>query len=255
MIFSRSRLGIPAHVGPVEQRCYQLQRLLTPEEKRRWTAAANATADSSDDTIRAHETAATSAALTATGRQSLCTSVPTETRDAWFKPRLAHLKQFLTDQLAVADGRRKPARAAALSADPPPHPTTTPAPVESADPLSASAATATSPGSREEPSDRECRLRAARADLIDGVRGQGQPNNTPLPPPEYFGANAAHANANKQEFWKRKDCQACFACPVTRVKYDTHHLNCPQHGLKASTAKRTDPKHRVKGAALPGAAF
>ena len=36
-------LEVPAHVGPVEERCYQLQRLLGPDEKQRWIAAANTT--------------------------------------------------------------------------------------------------------------------------------------------------------------------------------------------------------------------
>jgi hypothetical protein len=85
----------------------------------------------------------------------------------------------------------------------------------------------------------------------------GPAQQYPLPPPEHFGDNAKHAKANKQEpeFHKRRDANACFACLVKKVKYDTHHLDCPQHGLKASMERRVDPKHRVKGAALPGAAF
>ena len=64
-------LGVPAHVGPVEERCHQLQRLLGPDEQQRWIAAANATADVSYDAIRALETAAAGATLTFTGRPSL----------------------------------------------------------------------------------------------------------------------------------------------------------------------------------------
>ena len=37
-------LGVPAHVGPVEERRYQLQRLLGPDEQQCWIAAANAAA-------------------------------------------------------------------------------------------------------------------------------------------------------------------------------------------------------------------
>lgn len=117
-----TRLGIPTHIGPVEQRCYQLQRLLTPEEKRRWTAEANATADCSDDAIRAHETAAASAALTSTGRQSLSASVPVATRDAWFQPRLANLKRFLADQLDFKDGQTQTCPGRSHDGEPPPQP-------------------------------------------------------------------------------------------------------------------------------------
>ena len=249
-----TRLGVPVHLGPIEQRCYQLQRLLTLEEKRRWTAEANATANCSDDAIRAHETAAAAATLTSTGRQSLCSAVPMATRDEWFKPRLAQLRRFLTDQINVAGSKRKPARAAAIAAATPPRPEATPESTEFDDFPSSPCAAAPSTRSGA-PSNLECRLRVARADLISGIAGQGQPNNTPLPPPEYFGANATHAKANKEEFHKRRTSNACFACLVSKVKYNTHHLNCTQHGLTASMAKRLDPDLRVKGVALPGAPF
>ena len=45
-------------MGPVEERCYQLQRLLGPDEQQCCIAAANAATDVSDDAIRALETAA-----------------------------------------------------------------------------------------------------------------------------------------------------------------------------------------------------
>lgn len=248
-----TRLGVPAHIGPVEQRCYQLQRLLTPEEKRRWTAEANATDDCSDDAIRAHETAAAAAALTSTGRQSLCAPVPMATRDSWFEPRLASLKRFLLDQLEFKDDKRKPARAAAVAAMP--SPAATPEPEDSDDtPPAAGGATAL-PTKTRPPSNLECRLRLARTDLMHGIDGKDQPNNTPLPPPEYFGANTTHAQENKKEFAKRRNTNACFACLVSKVRYDLHHMDCPQHGLKAPKDKRVDPKLRVKGSALPGQSF
>ena len=110
-------LGVPAHIGPVEQQCYQLQRLLNLEEKRVWSAAANALPYVSDDAIRAREAAAAATALTSTGRQSLSSPVPVDERDTWFEPRLAHLLTFLKDQPGhpLGAGRRQPARAAAIS--------------------------------------------------------------------------------------------------------------------------------------------
>ena len=61
-------LGVPVTIGPVEQQCYQLQRLLTSDEKRVWSAAVNALPEVSDDAIRALETGAAAATLTSTGR-------------------------------------------------------------------------------------------------------------------------------------------------------------------------------------------
>ena len=87
-------VGVPANVGPVEERCYQLQRLLGPDEQQRCIAVANATADVHDDAIRALETAAAGATLTSTGRESLSLSVMVAKREAWFDPRLAHLTTF-----------------------------------------------------------------------------------------------------------------------------------------------------------------
>ena len=83
-----TRLGVPAHIGPVEQRCYQLQRLLNPEENRCWTAEANATDDCSDDAIRAHETTAAAAAVQRHSHQrGVNPYEPVPTRDSWFEPR------------------------------------------------------------------------------------------------------------------------------------------------------------------------
>ena len=55
--------------------CYILQGKLTEDEKRRWTASANATADVSDDAIRAKEDAA-AATLTGHNRYSNFTEAP-----------------------------------------------------------------------------------------------------------------------------------------------------------------------------------
>ena len=67
--------------------------------------------------------------------------------------------------------------------------------------------------------------------------------------------NATQLAANKTEFTKRKTHNACFACLNAKVQYNQSHLACVQHGPTASMAKRTDPKLRVTGAALPGKAF
>ena len=91
-------LGVPAQIGPIEQQCYHLQRLLSLEEKRVWSAAANALPFVSDEAIRLREATAAANALTSTGRQSMTSPVPVDERDAWFEPRLAHLLTFLKDQ-------------------------------------------------------------------------------------------------------------------------------------------------------------
>ena len=103
-------LGVPVTIGPVEQQCYQLQRLLTSDETRVWSAAANALLDVSDDAFRAQETAAAAATLTSTGRQSLSLPVSVDERDLWFEPRLGHLLTFLKDQPGhqPAGGRQWP---------------------------------------------------------------------------------------------------------------------------------------------------
>jgi hypothetical protein len=51
-------LGLPAHIGPIEKQCYQLQRLLSSEEKWVWSAAANTLSQVSYNAIRALEVTA-----------------------------------------------------------------------------------------------------------------------------------------------------------------------------------------------------
>ena len=66
-------------------------------------------------------------------------------------------------------------------------------------------------------------LRLARADLVGAMEGRGQPKKVPLPPPEYFGDNATHLAANRNQFTKRKMHSACFAClnrVNTKVQYN-----------------------------------
>ena len=228
-----ARLGVPSNPGPIERMCYLLQQQLTSDERTRWIAAANATADVSDDAIHDLEAAATPE-LTAKGRQSLAV----EERDPWFRPRLEHLTTFLRDQPNSPGGRCPPARAAAL--------------VETVGPPGASdSATLENPAplaSTTEITDGECRVRVARADRIDASLGLRQPKGTPLPPPEYFGPNPQHEAQNKGEFEKRKTLGVCFTCPNKWVTYTQNHLDCPYHGTAAPSSKRNQGEYRVKGA-------
>ena len=239
-------LGLPAHIGPIEKQCYQLQRLLSSEEKRVWSAAANALSQVSDDAIRALEVTAAAAALATTGRQSLGSSVPIDERDSWFEPRLAHLLTFLKDQPGHPLGacRRQPARAAviceATGGTPPtsPHaallytpPQDPPAPMILAH-----------DGSVEEA---KCiTLRANRE--MAAMRP-----SKPAQPPAYEGNSPTKATANQAEFEKRKACGACYHCPMRgpgKVNYAIFHTQCPTHGRSSTLEDRRDPTKRVAGA-------
>jgi hypothetical protein len=101
----------------------------------------------------------------------------------------------------------------------------------------AGAADGTQPTPGAEISDTECRLRVARADRA----------RSSAPPPEFNGSNERHASANKAEFEKRKMCGACFACLNSKVKYDVFHLDCPQHGSRATPKQRTEKAFCVPG--------
>ena len=233
-------LGVPVTIGPVEQQCYQLQRLLTADEKRVWSAAANALPDVSDDAIRARETAAAAATLTSTGRQSLSSPVSVDERDLWFEPRLAHLLTFLKDQPGhpPAGGRRQPARAAAISTDAETAPLQ-PAPVPGPAPPGPFAPI-------QDGSVAEARCIAARADREKTKqRGGGL-----RPPPEYAGSNPSKATANQAEYDKRKACGACYHCPMNgpaKVNYAVFHTLCPTHGRDSTSEDRRDPTKRVNG--------
>ena len=82
-------VGVPANVGPVEERCYQLQRLLGPDEQQRWIAVANATADVYDDAIRALETAA---ARVGGETRSLVRPSPRALDNIYLRANPAHLR-------------------------------------------------------------------------------------------------------------------------------------------------------------------
>ena len=95
------------------------------------------------------------------------------------------------------------------------------------------AAGAAPPTPVAEISEAECRLRLARAERLRSSK----------PAPEYTDNAAAYT----AEFEKRKLLGVCFACHNNRVKYDEFHLNCSQHGSRATTKQRTDPNLRVPG--------
>ena len=128
------------------------------------------------------ETAAAGANLTSTGRQSLSSSVSVAERDAWFGPRLAHLTTFLKDQACTPTGRRPQARAAAITEESPNSTAATEASEMADDTQPHPAAPDTLPGPPAV-SVVECRIRLARADLIDSMEGRDQPKKAPLPPP------------------------------------------------------------------------
>ena len=68
------------------------------------------------------------------------------------------------------------------------------------------------------------------------------------PPPEYYGSNSQHEAANRAELEKRRLSGACYACLNSRVQYDLFHLECPQHGRRATHKQRTDKALCVPGA-------
>ena len=62
--------------------------------------------------------------------------------------------------------------------------------------------------------------------------------------------------ANKTEFTERKTHNACFACLNTLHEGPVQSVTLGvKHGTTASMAKRTEPKLRIIGAALPEKAF
>ncbi len=84
-----------------------------------------------------------------------------------------------------------------------------------------------SPG--PEISELECRLRLARAER----------DSSSKPLPEYYGSNNLHEAANCAKLEKRRLCGACYACLNGRVKYYLLHLDCLQHGRRATHKQRT----------------
>ena len=237
-------LGVPAQIGPIEQQCYHLQRLLSVEEKRVWSAAANALPFVSDEAIRLREATAAANALTSTGRQSMSSPVPVDERDAWFEPRLAHLLTFLKDQPGhpTGAGRRQPARAAAISEST--SDAVTPAQLLPAAPQEP-------PTPQASAADRDWSGEEARCVVLRKNRDiAAKRADNPVQPPAYEGPGLAHGTANQAEFIKRKACGACYHCPMKgpwKVNYAVLHTQCPTHGRSSTLADRHDPTKRVNG--------
>jgi hypothetical protein len=241
-------LGLPAHICPIEKQCYQLQRLLSSEEKRVWSAAANALAQVSDDAIRALEVTAAAAALATTGRQSLGSSVPIDERES-----AAGLLVCTTPCTSV-DISQGPTRS----------------PV-------GGRPTATSPGSSHLRGSRRhthhappsnalvyptpgptnaydsCSRWKCRGGVVycrPGELRDGCNETEPVQPPAYEGNNPTKATANQAEFNKRKACGACYHCPMKgpgKVNNAIFHTQCPTHGRSSTLEDRRDPAKRVVG--------
>ena len=84
---------------------------------------------------------------------------------------------------------------------------------------------------------------ANRADRIDQADGIHMREGKPKAPPEYHGPD--HADKNQAEFARRRECGACFHCPLNKVDYNLWHTLCPAHGRDSKSADR---RKGVKGA-------
>ena len=248
LVLALSLKGVPLAAGPNEQLAYVYQNQLSEEEFSRWSAAANAHHAVSDAALATLES--TAAADRGTTSRLSCSGA---TREHWFQGRAEHLRSFLMDQARAPGGGGTPARAAVVAAD-----GTADGPVVTVvGPVPTAAGAA---GHRSVPGGAstdllECRLRVARADLIAAAQGHQQPRGKALPPPEYYGANPQHQDANSAEFRGRREKDECFACTMSDIQRGLHFLSCSRHGTGATWKSREDPLRRVKGAALPGKTF
>jgi hypothetical protein len=84
----------------------------------------------------------------------------------------------------------------------------------------------------------ECKLRLARGDR----------DRCTKPLPEFHEPRPQHEAANREELAKRRQLGACYACLNSKVQYDVHHLDCPQHGRGATHKQPTDKALCVPGA-------
>ena len=227
--------GIPVDdLSPAEHLYYIYQLSLSPAQSAQFLASLSSNSLASDDHLRT---------LAPTGeadrRASAAGLTGSEARTALFQLRVALVEAFL-DHDNGDGGHGGGARAAVTAGSPdvqlgPATSTSTAGPGD---------ATSAQPTPGAEISEVECRLRVARADRA----------RASLPPPEYNGSNDEHAAANKAEFEKRKLCGACFACLNSRVKYDLFHLDCPQHGRRATPKQRAEKAFCVPGT-IPGKHF
>lgn len=227
--------GIPVDdLSSAEHLYYIYQLSLLPAQSAQFLATLSSNPLVSDDYLRT---------LTPMGeadrRASVAGPKSSAARTALFQARVALIEAYLDHD--NGDGGRGGGVRVAVTTGSPDGPTE-PAAISGAPGPNASGALAP-PGAQ--PFETECQLRFAHAD-------RGSAN---LSSPEYFGANDKHKVANKAEHVKRRNFGCCYACLMSKVKYDQSFLGCSQHGLSATPTQRADPAWRVKGSAMPGRAF
>jgi hypothetical protein len=227
--------GIPVDdLSPAEHLFYIYQLSLSTAQSAQFLASLSSNPLASDYHLRT---------LTPPGetdrRASAAGLMGSEARTALFQLRVALVEAFL-DHDNGDGGHGGGARAAVTTCSP-----DGPAgPAANSGPSVPGAADCTPPTPGAEILEVEYRLRVARAER----------ERAPIPAPEYHGPNAQNAAANQAEWEKRKLCGACYACLNSRVNYDLFHLDCSQHGRRATPKQRADKALRVPGT-IPGKAF
>ena len=225
--------GIPVDdLSPAEHLYYIYQLSLSPSQGAQFLASLSSNPMASDDYLRT---------LTPPGaadrRASVAGRAGSEPRTALFQLRVALVEAFLDhDNGDRVHGGGARAAVATGSPDVSSEPATLP---NTARPGSGPSGPPPPPGS--EISETECRLRLARAQVDRSSKESKRP-------PEYFGPNPLHEAANRTEHEKRRVSGACYACLNGRVQYGVFHLDCEQHGRRATNQQRTDPSLRVPGA-------
>jgi len=233
------------NLSPAEHLFYVYQLSLSAAQSAQFLASLSSNPRASDDYLRS-----LAPDDDADRRESLAAPQGSEARTACFQLRVTLIEAFL-DHDNGDHGQGGSARAAVATAatgtleDPSPPPGRAGVPVPNP-----AAAGRGAPRSQWDAQvyDRECRLEVARADRILASKAA---NGKAMPPPEYFGSNTLHLEANKKRFLSRKANGECFACPEGELQAGVHFKDCRQHGKEASTQQRMDPAHRVAGSAMP----
>jgi hypothetical protein len=220
-------------MGPIEKQCYQLQRLLSSEEKRVWSAGLMMLF----------------VLWRLWQRQRRLPPLAVSHWAHWFPstsgtPGLnhsLHMLTFLKDQPGHPLGadRWQPARAAAINKAPseknprPPNALVYPTPGP--------------PNAYDSGSRWKCRGGAVYCppgESRDGCNETEQARTaTRLRRQQPYESDQA-------EFEKRKACGACYHCPTKgpgKVNYAIFHTQCPTHGRSSTLEDRRDPTKRVVG--------
>ena len=222
--------GIPVDdLSPAEHMYYIYQLSLSPSQSAQFLASLSSNPLASDDYLRT---------LTPPGaadrRASVAGRTGSEPRTALFQLRVALVEAFL-DHDNGDRGHGGGARAAVTTGSPD-VPSEPAAHTDTARSGSGPGGPPPPPG--PELSEIECRLRLARAER----------DRSSKPLPEYYGPNSLHEAANRAELEKRRLSGACYACLNKLVQYDLFHLDCLQHGRRATHKQRTDKAFCVPGA-------